>query len=56
MAQLDTQHEHDPIKVIDDQRIDEQGRPVAWLYHFECYTCAQPMPEVTLARLQRACR
>ena len=32
-------HQHEPIVVYDDLRIDEHGRPAAWLYHLECLTC-----------------
>lgn len=39
------QHEHDPIRVVDDLRLDEAGRPAAWLEHLECYSCAQPLPD-----------
>jgi hypothetical protein len=38
---LQLHHEHDPIVVIDDLRLDEHGQPAAWLYHVECYHCGQ---------------
>lgn len=35
MAQLDASHKHDPIAVIDDQRLDEHGSALAWVWHVE---------------------
>ncbi len=56
MAQVAEQHEHDPIVVIDDQRVDERGRPVAWLWHVECFHCGQSLPDVQPEQLREGVR
>jgi hypothetical protein len=41
MVEVAEQHEHDPIRVIDDLRLGQDGKPECWLWHLECYDCGQ---------------
>jgi hypothetical protein len=41
VVEVAEQHEHDPIRVVYDLQLDEDGKPECWLWHLECYSCGQ---------------
>jgi hypothetical protein len=39
-------HEHYPIVVVDDLKLDREGQPACWLWHVECLGCGENLPDV----------
>jgi len=51
--QQQSEHEHDPVAVIDDRRTDERGEPVAWVWHMECYDCGSHILDSHITRFHQ---